>query len=37
MMIERLEQLGDEIRAQRTPMPGIDHDPMWDKICERIG
>ena len=36
VMIERLEQLGDEIRAQRTPMPGIDHDPIWDKIRERI-
>ncbi|MEY8607487.1 hypothetical protein [Muribaculum intestinale] len=37
VMIERLEELGDEIRAQRTPMPGIDHDPIWDKIRERIG
>lgn len=36
MMIERIEQLGDEIRAQRTP-PCIDYDPIWDKIRERIG
>ena len=35
-MFERLEQLGDEIRAQRTPMPGIDHDPIWDQIRARL-
>ncbi len=35
-MFERLEQLGDEIRAQRTPMPDIDHDPIWDQIQARL-
>ena len=36
-MFERLEQLGDEIRTTRIPTPDIDHDPIWDKILERIG
>ena len=35
-MFERLEQLGDEIRAQRTPMPDIEHDPIWDQIQARL-
>lgn len=37
VMIERLEKLGDEIRTTRTSEVGIDHDPIWDKIRERLG